>query len=136
MTDYIHDFPLNVVTGYTFTRKEVKVEGYETLKRQIEELSELFSHAAYNVLYKERPSSTPFILDLTSDQRNIVRCIFSTEELKTAWYALKSFSYSPIAGRVTHYPFHVTLYFIGTSAAYQRDYELKDLESVTNDWNI
>ena len=136
MTDSIHDIPLNLVSGFKFTHKEVKIEGYETLKSRIEELNELFSHASYNVIYKERPSGTPFILDLTSDQRNIVRCIFITEEMKTAWYALRSFSYSPIAGRVTHYPFRVTLYFIGTSGAYQRAYELEDLEAPDNDWNI
>ena len=136
MTDYIHDFSLHVVTGHFFTRKEVRIEGYENLRSRLDELNELFSHAEYNVIYKERPSATPFILDITSDKRNTVRCIFSTEELRTAWYALKSFSYSPVAGRVNYYPYRIILYYIGTSAAYQRAYVLENFESVTNDWSI
>jgi len=136
MSNLIHDFPLHSVTGYTFTRKEVKIEGYETEKAKLVSLIEMFSRAEYNVLYKERPSGPATILDLTSDQRNLKVCNFDTEELITGWYALKSISYAPMKGRVTHYPYRISLLYLGTTAGYQRWYEMKTIGTITNDWGI
>ena len=136
MSNLIHDFPLNLVSGYSFTRKEVKIDGHETDKGKLIALMEMFSRAAHNVLYKERPSGPSYIMDLTSDQRNMRICNFDTEELITGWYALKSISYSPKSGKIGHYPYRITLLYIGTLAGYQQWYALQTLESVTNDWGI
>ncbi len=136
MPNLIHDISLHVVNGYTFTQKEVRIDGYEITKANLIALIELFSRAQYNVIYKERPSGPPFIMDLTSDQRNLRLCNFDTEELLTGWYALKSISYSPMQGRIDHFPFRITLLYVGTLAGYQQWYALEDLGTITNDWSI
>lgn len=136
MSNLIHDFPLNSVTGYTFARKEVRIEGYESEKVKLVSLLEMFTRAEHNILYKERPSGPPTIIDLTSDQRNIRFCSFDTEELITGWYALKSISYVPEKGKVTYFPFRIVLLYLGTLTGYQTWYELQDIETVTNDWGI
>lgn len=136
MADLIHDFPLNSVGGARFTNKEVRIDGYETDKAQLTALLELFARAEYNVLYKKRPSGPAHIVDLTSDQRNIRLCTFSTEKLITGWYALKSISYAPHQSWTGHYPWKITLLKIGTVAGHQRYYRVTDLGLVTNDWGI
>lgn len=136
MSNLIHDFALNVVTGHQWTNKEVRIEGYETDKSKLMQLKEMFARAEWNVIYKERTGGPSFILDLTGDQRNLRVCNFSTEELITGWYALKSFTYSPRQDRLGHFPYRITLLYIGTMAGYQRYYEVQNIESVTNDWGI
>lgn len=136
MTDYIHDFPLNSVGRFRYTNKEVRIEGYETDKGQLTALLELFARAEYNVLYKQRPSGPPYIVDLTADQRNLRACSFSTDELISGWYALKSISYSPRQGRLAHYPYQMTLINIGTIAGQQRWFALQDMTTLSNDWGI
>jgi len=136
MTNLIHDFPLNAVTGYVFSRKEVRIDGYETDKSQLTALIEMFSRAAYNVLYKERPAGSSYVMDLTADQRNLMFCIFDTEELITGWYGLKTINYSPMQGRIDHFPFRITLFYVGTLTGYQSWYELQNIEQLTNDWSI
>jgi len=136
MANLIHDIPLNSVDGFTFTQKQVRLDGYETDKAQLIALKELFARAEHNVLYKERPGGQSIIVDLTSDQRNKRVCSFSTAELLTGWYALKSFRYLPRQARLNYFPYRLTLLYIGTMAGYQRYYEVQNIGSVTNDWGI
>ncbi|MHA2022045.1 MAG: hypothetical protein ACTSWQ_00105 [Candidatus Thorarchaeota archaeon] len=136
MTNMIHDFALNAVQGYSFSRKEARIEGYETTKENLMSLVELFGRAEWNVIFKQRPAGQSYIMDLTNDQRNIVYCDFDTEELISGWYALKSFAYIPRAGRINFFPYRISLIFIGTMANYQQFYGIVDMETVSNDWSI
>ena len=85
MANLIHDLTLNSVQRFRFTQKEVRLEGYETDKAQLMALIELFSRAGGNIRYKERPSGPATVIDITSDQRNIVACNFDTDELIVKW---------------------------------------------------
>lgn len=114
----------------------MRLDGYETEFSKLNELWELFGRAEYNVVYKERPSGPSYILDLTSDQRNIVFCSFDTEELIDGWYALKSFEYFPSSGKINWFTYRLTLVFIGTHAMYQQFYGVTDAQTVANDWSI
>lgn len=136
MTNKIHDFELHSVQANMFGRKNVRLEGYETEISKLISLWELFGRAEYNTLYKERLGGPAHITDLTNDQRNMVFCSFDTEELIDGWYALKSFTFLPVAGRIDWFPYRITLVFIGTHAMYQQFYGVVDQQAVTNDWSI
>lgn len=136
MANKIHDFELNSVQSFIFGRKSVRLDGYETEISKLISLWELFGRAEYNIIHKERLAGSPYILDLTNDQRNMVFCSFDTEELIDGWYALKSFTYIPVKGKIDLFPYRMTLVFIGTHAIYQQFYGVTDQQSVSNDWSI
>lgn len=137
MSNLIHDFPLNRVQGFAWTHNDVRIDGYEDSREQLDALREIFNRAEGNVIKKNRPAGTPAYTDLTADQRNIRYCTFDTIELISGWYALKSINYlANKKGFVDHYPWRISLYYIGTASGYQQYYELTDFAIVSNDWSL
>lgn len=137
MSNLIHDFPLNKVQGFNWTQKGVRIDGYEDSREQLDALIEIFNRAEGNVIRMDRPAGTPTYTDLTADQRNIRYCTFSSIDLISGWYALKDIKYQANQkGFIDHYPWRITLYYIGTESGYQQYYELTTFADVTNDWSI
>ena len=137
MSDMIHDFPLNKVQGFNWSHKDVRIDGYEDSREQLDALREIFNRAEGNVIRMNRPAGTPSYTDLTADQRNIRYCTFDTVDLISGWYALKKIVYDANKkGFINHYPWRISLYYIGTASGYQQYYELETFANVTNDWSI
>jgi hypothetical protein len=136
MANLIHDFSLHSVGNFSFGRRAVRLDGYETDRASLTALAEMFDKAEWNVLYKERMSGRAQIIDLTPEQKNIRFCSFDTSELVSGWYALKAFSYHPRQARLDYHPYRLQLYYIGTDLAQQEWYEIADFLVVSNDWGI
>lgn len=136
MVNKIHDFEPHSIQDHLFTRKSVRLDGYETDADQRTALMEMFGRAEFNIVQKERLGGPHYTIDLTSDQRNIVYCSFDDDELISGWYALKSFTYLPVQAKLNFHPYRITMVFIGTYAMYQQFYGVTDQETVSNDWSI
>ena len=136
MTDYIHDFPLNEVTVFNWSPKDVRLDGYESDREQLQALIELFARSDGNVIRHPRLGGQAKYTDLTGDQRNIRYCNFSTIELVSGWYALNFIRYAPEKAKLNYYPFRLSLFFIGTASGNQQYYELETITDITNDWSI
>lgn len=133
---------INVTAPHRYDRSGYIVS-FDALLTQteFEQMRELFAKAEYGTAVHQITGERPYGEDLTADAVNTVYCTFThgtSGKVQDGWYLLRpSFTYVEGESAEGHaYVCAFQLFFLGTDAYYQSCYNIIELESEENDWEI
>jgi len=134
MTDKIGPVDLDNVEHGSFNASdnETTLQGFFDTRREFNELKELFA-LCKQVSIIQKLGGHYVCFDTTPANQNKQYCLFDHDKCVDGWYALRSFQFIGSEFHA-HWSFALTLFYLGTDGFIKREYDMLDLEDVSNDW--
>lgn len=134
LADQIGPVTLDNVQDATYSKniRNVSLRGFFDSRVKWNQLNELFALSEQAVVNQKLGGRYVYV-DLTEGERNVQYCLFDHDKALDGWYVLKAHRYDSTQFNV-HWPWAISLFFLGTDAIRQRGYALQNLEDLTNDW--
>jgi len=134
MTDKIGPVNLDNVEAGSFSESdnETSLRGQFNTRREFNELKELFA-LSKNTSIIQKLGGHYVCFDTTPENQNKQYCLFDHDKGLDGWYCLRGFRFIGSEWD-NHWGFGLSMFFLGTDRFLKREYDMRDVEDETNDW--
>jgi hypothetical protein len=133
MTSYIGDITLTYFNVYSRSHRDITLAGFFETATERNRLAEMCS-TSHNAVILPILGGGIIGQDNSINKLLITYCQFDEDQYFDGYYIILSWNYSPEAGWPNHYPWSLSMSYLGSGATLYEGFDIGVLLDVTNDW--